>query len=161
METRRSARLPKYDYGKQGVYFVTLCTYPRQCTPSTVGRDDLGAPSLRLSVIGKIVEHYIRTIPRAYPYVSIDSYVIMPNHVHMLISVLRDDGAPRSSRPTELVPRIIAALKRFSNQDAGRNLWQRSFYDHIVRDENDYVIRYNYIADNPRRWAEDEYYSNR
>lgn len=101
METRRSARLPKYDYGKQGVYFVTLCTYQRQCTLSTVGRDDLGAPSLRLSVIGKIVEHYIRTIPRAYPYVSIDSYVIMPNHVHMLISVLCDDGAPRSSRPTE------------------------------------------------------------
>ena len=100
METRRSARLPKYDYGKQGVYFVTLCTYQRQCTLSTVGRDDLGAPSLRLSVIGKIVEHYIRTIPGAYPYVSIDSYVIMPNHVHMLISVLRDDGAPRSSRPT-------------------------------------------------------------
>lgn len=101
METRRSARLPKYDYGKQGVYFVTFCTYQRQCTLSTVGRDDLGAPSLRLSVIGKIVEHYIRTIPGAYPYVSIDSYVIMPNHVHMLISVLRDDGAPRSSRPTE------------------------------------------------------------
>ena len=86
METRRSARLPKYDYGKQGVYFVTLCTYQRQCTLSTVGRDDLGAPSLRLSVIGKIVEHYIRTIPRAYPYVSIDSYVIMPNHVHMITS---------------------------------------------------------------------------
>lgn len=101
METRRSARLPKYDYGKQGVYFVTFCTYQRQCTLSTVGRDDLGAPSLRLSVIGKIVEHYIRTIPGAYPYVSIDSYVIMPNHVHMLISVLCDDGAPRSSRPTE------------------------------------------------------------
>ncbi len=161
METRRSARLPKYDYGKQGVYFVTLCTYQRQCTLLTVGRDDLGAPSLRLSVIGKIVEHYIRTIPGAYPYVSIDSYVIMPNHVHMLISVLRDDGAPRSSRPTELVPRIIAVLKRFSNQDAGRNLWQRSFYDHIIRDDTDYAVKYNYILDNPRRWAEDEYYSNR
>ena len=117
--------------------------------------------SLRLSVIGKIVEHYIRTIPGAYPYVSIDSYVIMPNHVHMLISVLRDDGAPRSSRPTELVPRIIAVLKRFSNQDAGRNLWQRSFYDHIIRDDTDYAVKYNYILDNPRRWAEDEYYSNR
>ena len=161
METRRSARLPKYDYGKQGVYFVTFCTYQRQCTLSTVGRDDLGEPSLRLSVIGKIVEHYIRTIPGAYPYVSIDSYVIMPNHVHMLISVLCDDGAPRSSRPTELVPRIIAALKRFSNQDAGRNLWQRSFYDHVIRDDADYAVKYNYILDNPRRWAEDEYYSKR
>ncbi len=51
METRRSARLPKYDYGKQGVYFVTLCTYQRQCTLSTVGRDDLGAPSSRKTEI--------------------------------------------------------------------------------------------------------------
>ena len=69
---------------------------------------------------------------------------------------------PRSSRPYGIQkPPAIAVLKRFSNQDAGRNLRQRSFYDHIVRDENDYVIRYNYIADNPRRWAEDEYYSNR
>ncbi len=161
MEQRKLLRLPKYDYSQQGVYFVTFCTYQKECTLSTVGCADFGAPFLRLSAIGKIVEHYIQTIPVAYPYVSIDSYVIMPNHVHMLISVLRDDGAPRSSRPTELLSRIIAALKRFSNRDAGRNLWQRSFYDHIVRDENDYVIRHNYIADNPRRWAEDEYYSNR
>ena len=63
--------------------------------------------------------------------------------------------------PYGLVPRIIAALKRFSNQDAGRNLWQRSFYDHVIRDDADYAVKYNYILDNPRRWAEDEYYSKR
>ena len=158
MDKRKPLRLPKYDYGRQGVYFVTFCTYQRQCTLSTVGRDDLGAPSLRLSAIGEIVERYIQTIPTAYPYVSIDSHVIMPNHVHMLISVSRDNGAPRSSRPMGLVSRMIAALKRFSNRDAGQKLWQTSFYDHIIRDDADYAARYNYILDNPRRWAEDEYF---
>ena len=82
----------------------------------------------------------------------------MPNHVHILISVSRDDGAPGSSRPTALVSRMIAALKRFSNRDAGQKLWQTSFYDHIIRDDADYAARYNYILDNPRRWAEDEYF---
>ena len=53
---------------------------------------------------------------------------------------------------------MIAALKRFTNREAGSKLWQRSYYDHIIRDEADYTARYNYILDNPRRWAEDEYY---
>lgn len=55
-------------------------------------------------------------------------------------------------------PRVVAALKRFTNQEAGCKLWQTSYYDHIIRDEADYTARYNYILDNPRRWAEDEYY---
>ena len=158
MEQRKLIRLPKYDYSQQGVYFVTFCTQHRDCILSTVGRDDLGAPFLRLSPIGEIVERYIHSISIAYPHVSIDSYVIMPNHVHILISVARDDGAPGSSRPTALVSRMIAALKRFSNRDAGQKLWQTSFYDHIIRDDADYAARYNYILDNPRRWAEDEYF---
>ena len=82
----------------------------------------------------------------------------MPNHVHLLLTVLHNDGAPGSSRPTALIPRVVAALKRFTNQEAGCKLWQTSYYDHIIRDEADYTARYNYILDNHRRWAEDEYY---
>ena len=62
------------------------------------------------------------------------------------------------SRPTALIPRVIAALKRFTNREAGSKLWKTSYYDHIIRDEADYTVRYNYIRDNPARWAEDEYF---
>lgn len=64
-----------------------------------------------------------------------------------------------AARPTALIPRVVAAMKRFTNQKAGCKLWQTSYYDHIIRDEADYTARYNYILDNPRRWAEDEYFT--
>ena len=62
------------------------------------------------------------------------------------------------SRPTALVSRMVAAIKRFSNRDMEMDLWQPSFYDHIIRDETDYLTKWNYIETNPARWAEDEYY---
>ena len=158
METRKALRLDGYDYSAQGVYFLTLCTQHRRCILSRVGRDDLGAPCVCLTAVGCIVDRYIRSISAPYPHIVVDQYIIMPNHVHLLLTVLHNDGAPGSSRPTAHIPRVVAALKRFTNQEAGCKLWQPSYYDHIIRDEADYTARYNYILDNPRRWAEDEYY---
>ncbi len=158
METRKALRLDGYDYSAQGAYFLTLCTQHQRCILSRVGRDDLGAPCVCLTVAGCIVDRYIRSISAAYPHIVVDQYIIMPNHVHLLLTVLHNDGAPGSSRPTALIPRVVAALKRFTNREASCKLWQTSYYDHIIRDEADYTARYNYILDNPRRWAEDEYY---
>ena len=158
METRKALRLDGYDYSAQGVYFLTLCTQHRRCILSRVGRDDLGAPCVCLTAAGCIVDRYIRSISAAYPHIVVDQYIIMPNHVHLLLTVLHNDGAPGSSRPTALIPRVVAALKRFTNREASCKLWQTSYYDHIIRDEADYTARYNYILDNPRRWAEDKYY---
>ena len=158
MEARKALRLGGYDYSAQGVYFLTLCTHNRRCILSAVGRDDLVAPCVCLTEIGAVVDRYIGSIPRAYPNVAVDCYIVMPNHVHLLLRVSPCDGAPGSSRPTALIPRVIAALKRFTNREAGSKLWQTSYYDHIIRDEADYTVRYNYILDNPARWAEDEYF---
>lgn len=83
----------------------------------------------------------------------------MPNHIHLLLVVQTGgDGAPGSSRPTQVIPRVIAALKRFSNLEIGQDIWQSSYHDHILRDENDFLDHWTYIAHNPARWAEDEYY---
>lgn len=155
---RRQLRLPEYDYSQAGCYFITVCTAGRRCLLGAVGRDDLGAPSVRLTPYGKIVEQYICSIPAAYDTVQIDQYVIMPNHIHLLLWIRTGSGAPGSSRPTQMVPRIVAALKRFTNRDAGIKLWQPSFYDHIIRDENDFLRIWTYIAANPSKWAEDRYY---
>lgn len=162
---RKQIRLPDYDYSQNGAYFVTVCTAYRKPILSkithTVGRDDLGAPYVEsyLMPFGKIVERYIRSISEAYPGVLVEKYCIMPNHIHLLLMVqtneLRRAG---SSRPTQLLPRIITALKRFSNRDAGEKLWQAGYYEHIIRDENDFLARWQYIDQNPARWAEDEYY---
>lgn len=165
MEQRKHPRLKGYDYSQGGVYFVTFCTKDRKCILShiSVGRDALGAllpPTLRLTKIGELVEKHLLNSERAYPGLKIDAYTIMPNHVHILFtSPGETQGAPGASRPTALVSRMVAAIKRFSNRDAGMDLWQTSFYDHIIRDEADYLTKWNYINTNPARWAEDEYYT--
>ena len=133
--------------------------------PGCVGRDDPGAPSLcfptvLLTPYGTTLDDLILTIPIAYPNVSVHKYVIMPNHVHLLLSIDEAKvGAPGSSRPTQLIPRIIAYLKRTTNRGAGRNLWQTTFYDHIIRNEADYLRIWQYIDTNPAKWEEDCYYT--
>ena len=166
METRRSARLPKYDYGKQGVYFVTLCTQDRAsilwndtdiCYPVEANIVRLPA-DVPLSAIGHLVQAGINNIPLHYPNISVDIAVIMPNHVHLLLCVTSLFGRTLCA-PT--ISRVIKQLKEFVTKQVGYSIWQRSFYDHIIRDDADYAVKYNYILDNPRRWAEDEYYSKR
>lgn len=170
----RPGRLPNYDYSSAGYYFITFCTKGRvhilsrvemrSSLPPTVGRDDLGAPNLSAATVlltpyGVALNDLILTIPTAYTNVTVQKYVIMPNHVHLLLSIDGPGtGAPGSSRPTQLVPRIIAYLKRMTNRAAGRPIWQTTFYDHIIRDEADYLRIWNYIDTNPAKWGEDEYY---
>jgi REP element-mobilizing transposase RayT len=84
----------------------------------------------------------------------------MPNHVHLIVRVTTaGNGAPGSSRPTQTIPQVVAALKRFSNQEAGIKLWQTSYHDHIIRNEADYLRIWNYIDTNPAKWREDCYYT--
>ena len=159
MDCRKHPRLKDFDYSSAAAYFLTLCTDKRaEILCRIVGRDDLGAPpDIILSDAGKVAEKYIRAIPSAYENVIVDKYVIMPNHVHLLITITDTQRRAVSSRPT--VSQIIGAFKRFSNKECGCQLWQTSFYDHIIRDDQDYIARWNYIDSNPIKWAEDEYYS--
>lgn len=154
---RKAMRLQKYDYSLPGAFFVTICTKDKaKIFWLPVGRDDLGAPHT-LSRYGRIVEKFIASIPEAYPGVTAEKYVIMPNHVHMIVSISheRKDGAPGSSRPT--LSQVIGAMKRLSNKDEGIKLWQTSFYEHIIRSEDDYRAIWQYIETNPARWEYDEY----
>ena len=164
---RKHPRLKEYDYGENGAYFVTICTEGRKPILShiAVGRvetlKDLLAlsakpPQVRLTKIGSIVEMYIRGMNTAYENVSVDKYVIMPNHLHLLITLA--DGGLRSSRPT--IPTIVRSFKRMVTREVGTPIFQTSFYDHVVRGERDYWEIWQYIENNPARWAEDELYCN-
>ena len=146
--------------------------------PIAVGRDDLGAPppaplleeplfgtaTIRLTPLGQMVERYLLQISDHYPGVTLNHYAIMPNHIHLLLTVTgqrRAESSRPTQRETQRIPRIVAALKRLTNQTAGRCLWQDSYYDHVVRSEQDYLRIWEYIDTNPAHWAEDVYYQER
>ena len=153
---RKPIRLPDYDYSSPGAYFITICTQNRRCILSriSVGADALGGPRLQLTDAGKVVEQYILSTDRMISF-HVDNYVIMPNHIHMILRI--DSGPPRASAPT--VSDAVGALKRLVNRKLGHNLWQRSFHEHVIRNEHDYREIWEYIDTNPARWAEDRYYA--
>ena len=145
--TRKPTRLQYYDYSQNGCYFVTVCVQDRKPILSRiVGGDDLGAPKeIRLKPYGKIAEKYIRSIETAYGCVMVENYIIMPNHIHLLI-LIDTYGAPRSSPPT--LSAVIGAWKRLVNKEIGQNIWQRSFYDEIIKSETQYFRAWEYIEFN-------------
>ena len=157
---RKTIRLPNYDYSSPGAYFVTVCTRDRRCLLSeiNVGADALGGPCLSLTATGKVVEKYILSTDRICG-VSIDKYVIMPNHIHLILRISDEpqSGPPRASAPT--VSDAIGAMKRLINKEVGANIWQRSFHEHVIRGAEDYAMIWDYIEQNPAKWAEDRYYS--
>ncbi len=90
-----------------------------------------------------------------YECVFVDNYVIMPNHIHLLIRIEND------SRRTQFAPTVSRIIKQFKGsvtKQLGMSVWQKGFYDHVVRDEYDYQVRWQYIDENPPKWAEDELY---
>lgn len=163
LPARKHPRLKEYDYSSNGVYFITLCVKDkRELLGTIVGRDHPGAPYVQLSGYGLIANRNIELIESYYDGVAIDNYVIMTNHVHIIISINRNDvGASRSPRPTNaVIPNIISAFKKFTSKEIGLNIWQTSYHDHIIRNEADYRRIWQYIEENPVRWREDCYYVN-
>ena len=155
---RKRNRLMAYDYSSPGAYFITICTLNKQCFLSriSVGATTGRPPKVHLTDCGNAVEQAIITIPKKYPAVVVDSYCIMPNHVHLLIRICSTaDGRPMVA-PT--VSTIIQQMKGAAVKAAGKSFWQKSFHDHIIRDENDYQKIWEYIEANPFKWSDDCFY---
>jgi len=183
LEERKHPRLKGYDYSNNGKYFLTLCAKDRRSIfgkigpvgrgipdapfPGTetepeidpVGRGILDAPFVQLSEYGKNVINAIEFINKQNDKPHIDKYVIMPNHVHLIVTVNFENGASGKPRPTNAaIPKIISSIKRFTNKQAGFEIWQTSYHDHIIRNEADYRRIWQYIDENPAKWEEDKYY---
>ena len=155
LPVRKKIRLEGHDYSQVGAYFVTICVENRhEMLGEVVGRDALIAPRVRLSEYGEIVTKHIERINVCYTSARVDHYVVMPNHIHMLISI---HGAMKASRPT--VSTLVRSLKTMITKDFGFSLFQTSFHDHIIRDEADYRRIWQYIDENPAKWTEDQYYT--
>ena len=155
---RKPTRLPTFDYNGIGTYFLTLCTKEKRCTLGQVSSaaNETECPTIQLSPIGILIENQIQTMAQFYAAVSVDHFVIMPNHVHLLLSVCEERS--NTTPANAAIPMFISALKRFSNKQAGENLWQRSYHDHIVRNEQDYLRIWQYIDTNASKWEADCFY---
>jgi len=156
---RKPNRLSDFDYNQNGAYFVTICTQDRKPILSTiVGTPLPGCPqesTTRLLPHGSVAEKYIKQIHSFYDYLSVDKYVIMPDHIHFLITIQERAGHPRTGVPTprtSVVARFVGTFKRFCNKEYGENIWQSRYYDHVIRNQQDYNEVWEYIEINPQKW---------
>ena len=163
---RKPNRLKGFDYSTPSAYFVTICTKDRQCLlGSIVGAAISRPPSLVPTQVGKVVDAAIQAIPAHYPTVHVDKYVVMPNHVHLLLMFSPPADGRLIAAPTSAVgsdapslSQVVGHMKRVVSRTLGTSLWQKSFHDHIIRNEREYRIIWEYIDTNPLRWTEDCFY---
>ena len=149
---RKPNRLSDYDYNQNGAYFITICTQDRKPILSTiVGGGALDAPTVTLTKIGEIARKYILSSNRI-PGINVDKFIIMPDHIHLILSV--DNGTSRAPSPTNAaIPHFVSTFKRFCHKEIGEAIFQRSYYDHVVRSQQDYNEIWEYIENNPRKWV--------
>ena len=154
---RKPTRLKNYDYSTPNAYFITICTKDRKCILSdiSVGDDAYIVPQLHLSQYGMVCDRYIRNINEKYENVTVDKYIIMPNHIHMIISI---GETMRASYPTKKVWDIVRSFKILVTKETGKRIWQRSFHDHVIRGEDDYRKIWEYIDTNVFKWESDCFY---
>ena len=133
---RKENRIKSYDYSQLGAYFVTICTVNRRRILSEIVGDDARIVPLPY---GRAVEKYIRNVP------EIEKYVIMPDHIHMMIRL-------EQGRSGGIVS-IIRSIKALTTKEIGEPIFQRSYYDHVIRNQKDYDEIWTYIENNPRKWA--------
>ena len=160
---RKSPRLRGFDYSQPGLYFITICTDQMQCVLSriTVG-EELAPPDVQLLPFGEVAEAQIQALSNRYPCIRIIKHVIMPNHIHMILQVSAQPH-PEGSGGASPSPTVIDVVRSFKSLTTrmckvNGHLFQRSFHDHIIRTENDYRMIWQYIDNNPAKWAEDRFY---
>ena len=157
-KNRKQLRLNNYDYSNNGAYFITVCTQGRRNILSRiiVGEGFHPLPIVELTKIGIEIENTINFINDNYRNVFIEKYVIMPNHIHLILYLGYENLGGHGNPPLQ---KIVGQLKSFTTKKYGKILWQRSYYDHIIRNENEYAEIWNYIDSNPYKWLEDEYFN--
>lgn len=157
---RNNIRLQNYDYSLNGAYFVTICTKDRKCIFGNVVGEDIILPKIlphtQLNVYGKIVDKAINEIENRYEHIYVNKYIIMPNHIHMIILINSNENGRMISSPT--LSTVIGSMKRWVSKQIGTPIWQKSFYDHVIRTQSDYDFAWEYTENNSLKWKLDKYY---
>lgn len=173
---RKQIRLKGYDYRAEGYYFIKICTqyrkeilgkiiYDKNKLQKSVGADSISA-RIRLNNAGKMINNIYLDLENQFKYIKLHDYVIMPNHIHGILEIC--ERADMESAPT--VNEIIQTFKRHTTieyikgvkkgiyQSFDKRIWQRNYYEHVIRNEKEYYKIVEYIRNNPLKWEEDKYY---
>ena len=167
---RKRIRLPDNDYSSPGAYFVTICTYQKKCFLSQIvvgAIHESPEAFVRLTSAGRAVQQAIDALAARSGKIQVDNCVIMPNHVHLLLRIREERAIHESPLQYDgkrsLLDKAIGYLKMNSSRKIHVSqpelpVWQRSYYDHVIRNERDFFEIWNYINNNPARWAEDRFF---
>ncbi len=161
---RKRVRLENFDYSTEGAYFITICTKDRRMILSQIVGAIHESPAVELTKIGFVVENTIEKMSSRFG-IEIDQYIIMPNHIHLIIVIEDLDRAIRESplHKRSVISKAIGYMKmnvskQIRETNPNISLWQRSFYDHVIRDREDFLNHQKYILESPLHWLEDELY---
>jgi REP element-mobilizing transposase RayT len=151
LSKRKQIRIKNYDYSKNGAYFITICTTNKEKILWSNRRGELCSPAnIQLSNFGKIVDSEIKKLNFVYDAVNVDKYCIMPNHIHFIISIKADKNGRTQFAPT--ISRVVKQFKGSITKQIGKPIWQKSFYEHTIRNQTDYNEIWEYIENNPLKW---------
>ncbi|RNC69409.1 MAG: transposase [Desulfuromonadales bacterium] len=163
---RHSIRLKDYDYSRPGAYFVTICAWQRECIFGDVANGEMV-----LNDVGRVVQAEWHRLPGRFPQIELDMFVIMPNHFHGIINIVgaqfialgmcgRDVKGAMNRAPTvgEMVRTFKARCTHAINilrNNAGCPVWQRNYYERVIRNEKELSLAREYIVNNPMKWDRD------
>ncbi|MFI3241658.1 MAG: transposase [Alphaproteobacteria bacterium] len=156
---RKLNRLQNFDYATSVGYFITICTQDKKCLLSQIV--GTGLCSVQHLPIGKCLETEMQNLENKYN-LKFEKYVIMPNHIHMIVRLCKSLRTEQSPVPTisDIICELKSKVTKLANKEegiVGRKIFQRSFYDRIIRDD-EYQPIAQYILENPYNWQKDEYY---
>ena len=174
---RRSIRLKGYDYSQAGAYYVTIVTWRRECLFGEVMNGEM-----MLSRFGLVAKQQWEKLPKRFPNIALGAYVIMPNHMHGIIEIINGRGTAESLKALEgessrraptherfqkpvkgSIPTIVRSYKsavsyriNLMRGTDGVPVWQRNYYEHVIRNEKDLQNKTDYINANPLLWDQDD-----
>ena len=160
MKNRKRNRMQGFDYSKDAIYFITSCTKNR-----IHHFGEIMDGKMQLNNFGEIAKNQLEWLEKQYPYIELHNYIVMPNHIHILMEINRVVGTGRDLSQQQKIKSISSIMGAYKTTTSKQIhllgnydfSWQRSFHDHIVRNENSFHNIYNYITDNPSRWKEDTF----
>ncbi len=147
---RKSPRIPDYSYSTPNYYFITICTHNKLCIFGNPGK---------LNFYGKIAEEHLKLISELHKNIRIDKFVVMPNHIHCFFIIQPEHGCDGIHDLSVVIGQYkMSVTKKIRQMEPDMEVWQRSFHDHIIRNQKSYEKIWQYIEDNPLKWEEDCFY---
>ena len=147
---RKSPRIKAYDYSTPNYYFITICTHKKECI--------FGYPG-KLNDFGRYAEENLKKIPEIHSAIQLDKYVVMPNHIHGIFVVQADEAETGLKNLSVIIGQYkMSVTKKIREIEPGKIVWQRSYHDHVIRNQKSYEKIWLYIEKNPLKWEEDCFY---